>query len=675
MAERRSLWQSWFGGREKPPETTRYELVNSYGATYVPWGGRLYENDIARTAIWTIAEAASKAAFVHVRGDGPDMRVHPDPMMRLLLEQPNEIMTMQDFIAKMVIHLELYSNAFALVGRGPGGKPVALYPLDFSTVELEEDRAGTVYCKFRFRGGAKVLKAPYSDVIHLRKHFNSDDFFGESNRNAMQNLMEIINTTDQGIVNAVKNSAVISWLLKFKQTLKPEDIKKQVQEFSESYLRTTSEGLGAAPTDPRYDAEQVKQDNYVPNAPQMDKAKQRVYAYYGVNEAIVQKTYNEDQWNAWFEGKIEPILMQIAKQLTMKFFSAKERAFRNRIMPESTAMAFASMTSKLALVAMVDRGAMLPNEWREAMNLPPIEGGDKPLRRLDTQTVEQAEGDAPAQAGAKAKPTGGLPVGEPLADGTDADGSAGKGGANAGAAKAKKTVQTKEGQAMDEQEQGQAQRARQQQEPRHDWAFEVRAAAAAQQAEAEQASRYMVEGRAITFDAPTLMYERDGIKYYEVIERGALDGADMADVPMRYNHSQSYMIVARHNAARPNRSNMDFVLDQAGLLIRADLGKTESGRQLHEAIAAGLVDGMSFAFTVLEERYDQTSHTRYITKIKKLWDVSAVDTPAYDTTSIYARDRFQAEAESEKKAAEAAERRRRQLALDIDTTLAIYCRA
>ena len=168
------------------------------------------------------------------------------------------------------------------------------------------------------------------------------------------------------------------------------------------------------------------------------------------------------------------------------------------------------------------------------------------------------------------------------------------------------------------------------------------------------------------------MYESpEGVKYYEVICAGALDGADMADVPMRYNHSQSFMIVGRHNARRPSRSTVDFSIDRTRLHIRADLSKTASARQLHEAIKAGLIDKMSFAFSVLEERYDRETNTRYIVKIKRLWDVSAVDTPAYNTTSIYARDRFAADAEAEKRIADAADAQRKAAIADLDILLTL----
>lgn len=626
MPEWRSMFQRLINGRKPSPSTTAFELVNTQTGNFIPWSGNVYDNDIARAAIWTTAEAAGKASFIHTRGEGTDMRRFPDPAIRAVLEQPNEYMTMQDFIEKMVTHLEKHNNAFALINRDTKGRPVALYPLDYSSVSLRESKSHDIYCHFRFRG-IRDLEVPYHDVIHLRKHFDKDEFFGDSNMTALSGLMEIITTTDQGIINAVRNSAVVSWLLKFKVKTRPEDVDETIKAFSEKYLKTSANGWGAAPTDPTYDAEQVRRDSFVPNAPQMNSAIQRIYAYFGVNEAIIQKKYDEQGWNAWYEAKIEPIVMQIAQQMTMKFFTMHERAFNNKIVPESMSLQYASMRTKLSLLAMVDRGAMLPNEWRNIMNLSPIEGGDVPVRRADTPTIR--DGDA------KTKTPGNL------------------------------EQSPEEVPEMDEQR-NQNPRA-----DRQDRIFEIRSA---ETRSADDQGEHYVEGRAVVYDVPTLMYEYDGIKYFEVIARGALNETDMSDVPMRYNHSQSFMIVARHNASRPNRSNMELLHDESGLMIRADLSRTTSGRQLHEAINAGLVDKMSFAFSVDKdgETYDQATHTRTIIKIKKLWDVSAVDTPAYDTTSIYARNFFAAEAERASKAADAAEGRKRALDLEITTLLAIH---
>jgi HK97 family phage prohead protease len=159
----------------------------------------------------------------------------------------------------------------------------------------------------------------------------------------------------------------------------------------------------------------------------------------------------------------------------------------------------------------------------------------------------------------------------------------------------------------------------------------------------------IVEGRALVYDSPTVMYEWDGVKYYEIIQRGALDGADLSDVPFKYNHSDNVMIMAR-----TRNKTLELIVDDQGLRVRAKLANTTAGRDLYELIKRGDIDKMSFAFNVKEDSYDRDTHTRKIIKIKKLWDVAAVDIPAYDDTYISARS--WAEAQHEIEAAEAAKR-------------------
>lgn len=164
----------------------------------------------------------------------------------------------------------------------------------------------------------------------------------------------------------------------------------------------------------------------------------------------------------------------------------------------------------------------------------------------------------------------------------------------------------------------------------------------------------IVEGYAVVFDQPTVMYEFDGVQYMEVIDRKALDNADLSDVPFKYNHSDNVMIMAR-----TRNKTLQLIRDEKGLFIRASLAPTSSGKDLYTLIKRGDIDKMSFAFTVEEDSYNRETHTRNITKIKKLFDVAAVDTPAYDTTSISARSFFDLEREKEQKALDNAELRKK----------------
>lgn len=166
-----------------------------------------------------------------------------------------------------------------------------------------------------------------------------------------------------------------------------------------------------------------------------------------------------------------------------------------------------------------------------------------------------------------------------------------------------------------------------------------------------------VEGYALTFDTSTTIWEdEDGCEYKEIISRNALDNADMTDVIFNYNHSGKVM-------ARTRNKTLELRVDDKGLFIRARLDGTEEGQEMYNEIKGGYIDRMSFCFMVGASTFDSQTRTRTITSIKKVYDVSAVDIPAYDTTSISARSFFLAEAEKEHKALVSAELRKKLLLL------------
>ncbi|EJR71360.1 phage portal protein [Bacillus cereus] len=392
-------------GKKQAPTTTRFEMINDNGGGFFSWHGDIYQSDIIRSCIRPKAKAVGKLIAKHIRDNGSEFKVNPEPYMRFLLEEPNPLMTGQMFQEKMAVQLELNHNAFAYIKRDDSGYATEIYPIPCTTVEVVEGTYGDIFLKFYFKNG-KQMTIPYSDVIHLRKDFNDNDFFGEHPGNALSQLMEIVTTTDQGIVKAVQNSAVIKWILKFKSVLKQDDIDMQVGNFVKNYLNIDNRSGGAAATDPRYDLEQVKNDAFVPDSKQMQETVQRIYNFFNTNDKIIQSKYNEDEWNAYYESEIEPFAMQLAGEYTRKLFSRKERGFGNKIIFESSSLQYASMKTKMDLVQMVDRGALVPNEWRAILSLGPIEGGDKPIRRLDTALVTEGKvtdegGDNNEQNGTK----------------------------------------------------------------------------------------------------------------------------------------------------------------------------------------------------------------------------------------------------------------------------------
>ena len=174
--------------------------------------------------------------------------------------------------------------------------------------------------------------------------------------------------------------------------------------------------------------------------------------------------------------------------------------------------------------------------------------------------------------------------------------------------------------------------------------------------ENENHDELVVRGTPIVFDTPTVLYEIDGIEYKEVIARGALDDCDMSDFIFNRNHGENDGTVY----ARTRNNSLTYNITSSGLDIAAALDKEDDRhRNLHRDIQKRRVDKMSFSFIVRESSYDRETHTRTITKIKKLYDVSAVDFPAYNETSITtARDFFSAEREKELKELEQQRRRK-----------------
>lgn len=370
------------------------ELMTQVGNNYVSWNGTVYNSDIVRSCIRPKVKAVGKLVAKHLREtieeDGTvDLKVNPSNAVRFLLDEPNPLMTGQMLQEKLATQLCLNSNAFALIVRDDYGTPMEIYPIAPRTAEAIYTDAGRLLLKFTMPNN-KVYTFPYEDIIHLRQDYNENDIFGTPIAPVLVPLLDVVTTTDQGVINAIRNSSVIRWLLKFTNSMRPDDMKSQAKQFAENFL-ATSEGTGVAAVDAKADAVQINPHDYVPNAAVMDRTTKRIFDLFNTNAAIVSSNYTEEVYNSYFDAEVEPVLIQLGGEYTRKLFTRRERVFGNKIVFEASSWDSASISTKLNLMAMVDRGAMTPNEWRATFNLAPVPGGDNPIRRLDTALVETKE--------------------------------------------------------------------------------------------------------------------------------------------------------------------------------------------------------------------------------------------------------------------------------------------
>ena len=376
---------------QKSETLTKYQLVTERGnGTYI-WNGKIYDSDIVRACLAPYVKSIGKLVGRHIFGGQKELRVNPEPYMKILLENPNPLMSAQKFQEKMTAQLILNGNAFASITRDRNGIPVELFPLPAIGVEAEY-RGNSLYLKFTLDNG-KIYTFNYDDIIHLRTNYYDNDIFGNSLMPTLAPLLKISTTIDDGIVKTIKNSNVIRWLLKATGSLREDDLRKISENFAKAYTSAESTTGGVAATDPRVEVTQVKSNDYIPNFEILESVKSRIYSVFGVSEKIVQGNYTEDEWNSFYESSIEPIALDFANEYTRKLFSIKKRSYGNRIIFEASNLACATISTKLNFLQMVDRGALTPNEWREIFNLAPVEGGDEPIRRLDTRPTNEGGED------------------------------------------------------------------------------------------------------------------------------------------------------------------------------------------------------------------------------------------------------------------------------------------
>jgi len=394
----RSMFSNIFGKENKNNKDYKkiiniLKMLNSSDSIFYNWNGKMYDNNIIRTAIGTNGIHAGKLNPKHIRNDGVEIKVNPNSNISKLLKRPNKYMTMFDFIQKMMIQKEINNNAFAYIDRDknvPGMNGIkGIYPLNSQSVEALEDEDGNIYLKFVFRNGQYKV-APYEDVIHIRKHFSEDDFWGESNRRPLSESLEVASSTNQGIKNAIKNTAFIRGILEFAQVLQQEDIDKNVKEFSEAYLNISNNDTGIAYTDPRYKFHELKSEPFVPNKAQMDYTKQEIYEYFNTNENIIRGKFSDEDWISYFETTIEPFAIQMSQEFSEKVFTVTEKNYGNEIIFEANRLANASNSTKIQICKEL-KHLFTINEQREMWNRGPVPDGDKRLQSLNDVNANKAD--------------------------------------------------------------------------------------------------------------------------------------------------------------------------------------------------------------------------------------------------------------------------------------------
>lgn len=373
----------------KTKSLAKAELLNGTTTVYTAFNAGAYANDIYREGVDAIARNVAKLKGAHVvEYDGVKKTATDARLNRCLQISPNEYMTAYDMLYKLTTHYYLYNNAFALLNKDNRGNVTSIYPITCTQADFLTDPSERLFIKFHFRNGQELI-FPYRDIIHIRRHFNSDELLGDSN-DAIFPALELAHAENEGIINSIKSGAQIRGILKYTQIMNEDKLRADKEAFIRDYLDVSNNG-GIVATDSKADYIPINSTPAKVNSDDTQATKTKIYNYLGITESIVNSSYTEDDWGAFYESVVEPLALQLSLEFTRKIFNDRERAFGNQIVFDSGRVLYASNATRLNMIKeLVPYGLLSVNEAREILNLAPVEDGEKRLQTLNVVDANKA---------------------------------------------------------------------------------------------------------------------------------------------------------------------------------------------------------------------------------------------------------------------------------------------
>ena len=344
------------------------------------WDKKAIELYLIRASIDALARNVGKMeleAVMYTDRDNSVKKVNRASDVARVLKRPNQYMTMYDFLYKITAMYYASNNAFIWPEYSKEGNLIALWPINYENFQLYESERGTLIAKFRI-SYRKTYTVPYDDIIHLRNHYMDDDLVGSSNQ-ALLPVCELMNAQNQGIIHGIQNSAIIRGILKSVNVIKEQDLKAARNRFVEDNLSASNNG-GVIVVDGKFDYSPLESKPYVIDADTMNEAKKMVFDYFGINEGFVTNTFSPEEYEAVYEGRLEPFAIMLTQALTKGLYTDRERGFGNEVEANMSKVKYQPISAITSLIAATNQlGLFRKNEYREMLGYPPLsdeEGGN-----------------------------------------------------------------------------------------------------------------------------------------------------------------------------------------------------------------------------------------------------------------------------------------------------------
>jgi HK97 family phage portal protein len=368
---------------KKQPTNVKYApTTDGISPTYPQFGNDIYFSDVVQQALKCIVDEIKKLNPTHVRYNGTD----PVPIkgnIQDVLNIPNDLMTTSEFFEKITWLLLMNYNAFVIpiyrtwVDANTGAERryyEALYPINPNRVDFIEDASGRLFIKFWFWNG-ETTTLPYDVVIHIKYNYSVNQYMGgnligQPDHKALLDTLELNNTLLKGIAKAMKASYAVNGVVRYNTLMDDGSTEKALKELERKLLNSES---GFLPLDLKSEFMALPHTSQIVDDATLKFIDEKILRNFGVPLEILTGSFTKEQYEAFYQKTLEPLIKSISQAFTKKIFTLREKQFGNRIELYPKELIFMTVSQTLEMVnTLAPTGGMFENEKRVAFGLRPL---------------------------------------------------------------------------------------------------------------------------------------------------------------------------------------------------------------------------------------------------------------------------------------------------------------
>ena len=368
--------------RRGPKDAKYAPTMNGFWPVYTQFGTNIYASDVVQQAVKCIVDEIKKLNPMHVRYINSD----PTPVkgsIQDVLSNPNTLMTTTEFLEKTTWLLLLNYNAFIIptyytwVDPATGAERrsyESLYPINPAQVDFIEDAAGRLFVKFHFRNGY-VTTIAYNDIIHLKYNYSVNEYMGgnelgQPDHKALLSTLELNDNLLKGIAKAMNASYAINGVVKYSTMLDDGKTEAALKELERKLNNSES---GFLPLDLKADFTPLQRQTQIVDEPTLEFIDKKILRHWGISLPILTGDYTKEQYEAFYQKALEPLITSFKQAFTKKMLTQRERAFGNRIEFYTKDLIFMSISQKIEMINLLSpTGALFENEKRTILGLMPL---------------------------------------------------------------------------------------------------------------------------------------------------------------------------------------------------------------------------------------------------------------------------------------------------------------